>query len=39
MSEDHSLSLVSALKVYLAKSEDKHKEKELLFISYKEDHK
>ena len=38
MSEDHSLCLVQALKVYLAKTEDKHKDKELLSIAYKEFH-
>ena len=36
---DHSLCLVQALKVYLVKSEDKCKNKELLFISYKDGHK
>ena len=36
MLEDRSLCLVWALKVYLAKTENKHKDKELLFISYKE---
>ena len=39
MSEDCSLCLVRALKIYLAKTEDKRKNKELLFISYKDGHK
>ena len=39
MSEDRSLCLVRALKIYLAKMEDKRKNKELLFTSYKDDHK
>ena len=39
MSEDHSVCTVWVLKVYLAKTEDKRKDKELLFISYKESHK
>ena len=38
MLEDRSLDLVCALKVYLAKTEDKCKNKELLFISYKDGH-
>ena len=36
MSEDWFLCPVQAIKVYLAKTEDKPKDKELLFISYKE---
>ena len=39
MSEDRSFCLVLALKIYLAKTEDKHKNKELLFIYYKDRHK
>ena len=39
MSEDRSLCLVQALKVYLTKTEDKRKNKKLLFISYKDGHK
>ena len=39
MLEDSSLCLVKALKVYLAKTEDKCKNMELLFISHKDGHK
>ena len=39
MSEDRSLCPVRALKIYLAKTEDKRRDKELLFISYKDAHK
>ena len=35
MSEDHSLRPEWAFKVYLAKTKDKHKDKELPFIPYK----
>ena len=39
MSDDCSLCPVRALKIYLTKTEDKCKNKELLFISYKDGHK
>ena len=39
MSENCSLCLVRALKIYVAKTEDKRKNKELHFISYKDGHK
>ena len=34
MLDDHSLCPVQARKVFMAKTEDKHKNKKLLFISY-----
>ena len=37
--EDHSLCPVRALKIYMAKTENKRKNKELLLISFKDGHK
>ena len=39
MTEDHSLFPVRALKIYLARTDDKPKNRELLLVSYKEGHK